>query len=435
MSNRDGIGTYLRGAWALARVARGPSLDPERLERARDRRLRRVVAHTYATVPYYRRLFDDAGVLPDAIRTAGDLTLLPVTTKATLRRLPARDLVARDARLSSCLHPSTSGTSGEPFAVHWDSGAACVFYALTARALRMAGARATDTLLVIGPGYYPENLLIQRLGLGRVGTVSPLQEPAVLVDAIDAARPEIVHAYASVIKSLVGYLHAAGKTLHRPRVIVSSADYLDEATRRRCEEVFGVAPVQMYGAVETGRIGSECAARDGIHVFTDFVVPELLPGGGDEPRARRVVLTDLTNPAMPFIRYDQDDLAEPVEGPCRCGSPFPRLRLAFARSSDLVRLPDGATVSALRLGRPLWEAPGVERFRIVQESPSRLVIEVVGRASCDEAPIRAAVAHLATLLPGMRVDLERVLRIAPSAAGKVAHFEPLRSVDDGAAPE
>ena len=431
MSERDTLRTYFRGAWELARAARGPSLGPARLERLRDRRLRRIVSHAYANVPRYRRLFDRAGVRPEAIRTAADLACLPITTKSELRKLSVGDLVMRGTDLARCLHPSTSGTSGEPFTVHWDAAGACIFYALTARALRMAGARVTDTLLVIGPGYYPQGLRIQRLGIGRVRCASPLQAPAAIADAINATRPDVLHAYASVLKSLVGHLRSTGTALHRPRVIVSSADYLDEVTRRECGALLGVEPVQMYGAVETGRLGSECLARDGIHLFTDFVVPELLPLGGevDDP-ARRVVLTDLTNFTMPFLRYDQGDLAEALDGPCRCGSRFPRIRLVFARSSDVVRLPDGAAVSALRLGRTLWEAPGVERFRIAQTSPTRLVVEVVVEQSCDEAPIRAAVAQIGALLPGIETVFQRVASIAPSSTGKAVHFEPFRPLEE-----
>jgi len=280
--------------------------------------------------------------------------------------------------------------------------------------------------MVIGPGWYPEDLLVQRLGIGRVRSVSPLQEPVALADAIEAERPDVLHAYGSVLRCLVKHARDTGRALHRPRVVVSSADYLDEATRRGCLEVMGVAPVQMYGAVETGRIGNECRLRDGLHLFTDFVVPELIPVEGDLA-ARRVVLTELTNFTMPFIRYDQGDLAEAVDGACGCGLASPRIWLLFARASDVVLLPSGAMVSALRLGKPLCDEPGVDAFKIVQESASRLVVRVVKRDGCDDAGIRTAVAGIGTLLPGLRVDLELVESIAPNPSGKITRFQPLAS--------
>ena len=340
--------------------------------------------------------------------------------------MPVGDLVASGTDLARCLRPRSSGTSGEPFTVYWDAGGACVFYALTARALRMAGARLTDTMMVIGPGYYPEGLLVQRLGLGRVINVSPLQEPPALLAALAEERPQIVHAYSSVLKSLVAHLRAVGVRPHRPRVLVASADYLDEGTRSACRELFGVAPIQMYGAAETGRIGAECRLKDGIHVFTDFVVPELLPVGGEEGAAeRRVVLTDLTNFTMPFLRYDQGDLAEAVVEKCGCGMAFPRLRLVRARASDVVRLPSGATVSALKLGAPLWAARGVDAFKIIQPSISTLIVRVVREDGSEASAIHEAVAALAALVPDLYVELEFVPRIERDPSGKVTGFQPL----------
>ena len=426
MAGRDTIGTYVRGIWALARSGRAPRLRAEKLTYLRERRLRAMVAHAYANVPYYRRLLDDTGVRPEEIRTEEDLTRLPITEKKDLRQLPVGDVVARGTEIARCLRPRSSGTSGVPLAVYRDVAGACIFYALTARALKMAGARIADTLMVIGPGYYPQGLLLQRLGVGRVTNLSPLQHPATLLDAIDAARPEILHAYASVLKSLLGYLRTAKRVPHRPRVIISSADYLDEGTRLECREVLGVAPVQMYGAVETGRVGCECGLRDGLHLFTDFVVPELLPLDGEgTPRVHRVVLTDLTNRVMPFIRYDQGDLAEVVEGPCECGSVFPRIRLLYARSSDVVRLLDGDTMSALRLGGPLWDVPGLDVFKIVQDPSLRLVVKAVMKEGSDNAALRAAVAGVAALVPALQVDLELVDAIPANPSGKFTHFQSM----------
>jgi len=426
VAGRDTIGTYVRGIWALARSGRAPRLRAEKLTYLRERRLRAMVAHAYANVPYYRRLLDDTGVRPEEIRTEEDLTRLPITEKKDLRQLPVGDVVARGTEIARCLRPRSSGTSGVPLAVYRDVAGACIFYALTARALKMAGARIADTLMVIGPGYYPQGLLLQRLGVGRVTNLSPLQHPATLLDAIDAARPEILHAYASVLKSLLGYLRTAKRVPHRPRVIISSADYLDEGTRLECREVLGVAPVQMYGAVETGRVGCECSLRDGLHLFTDFVVPELLPLDGEgTPRVHRVVLTDLTNRVMPFIRYDQGDLAEVVEGPCECGSVFPRIRLLYARSSDVVRLLDGDTMSALRLGGPLWDVPGLDVFKIVQDPSLRLVVKAVMKEGSDNAALRAAVAGVAALVPALQVDLELVDAIPANPSGKFTHFQSM----------
>jgi len=426
MIQKDTIGNYLRAACELARAGAASSSRD-----AQDRRLRKLVRHAHAAVPYYRRLFDRAGVRPDEIRCAADLVRLPISTKAELRRQPIEELTAVGANLERCWRTTSSGTSGTPFSAYRDAGCSCLFFALTARALRMAGARVTDKLMVIGPGYYPEGLWVQRLGFGRVRSLSPLQEASQLAAGIAAYRPGILHCYASVLKALIAHWQTNGLGPHSLRVIVASADFLDERTRRDCAELTGVNPIQMYGAVETGRIGSECRFRNGIHIYTDFVIPEFVPS---EDGACRVVLTDLTNFIMPFIRYDQGDLAEVMDGSCPCGLQFPRMKLLRARRSDVVRLPGGGVISALRVGAPLWDMPGVDEFKIVQESLGRLVVKLVSKNHYDEQAVRVALAQIESLLPCMRVELQIVPCIPRNTSGKFTHFRAELPPSVGEAP-
>ena len=51
----------------------------------RDAWLRRLIAHAYDRVPYYRALFDRHGVEPRSIRTAADLARIPVSSKRDIR--------------------------------------------------------------------------------------------------------------------------------------------------------------------------------------------------------------------------------------------------------------------------------------------------------------------------------------------------------------
>ena len=51
------------------------------LEDYQNERLRDLVAHAYATVPYYRELFDSLKLKPTDIQTSADLPKLPVLRK------------------------------------------------------------------------------------------------------------------------------------------------------------------------------------------------------------------------------------------------------------------------------------------------------------------------------------------------------------------
>ncbi len=59
-------------------------LSPGDLQSLRDRKIKALVAHAHASVPFYRRVFDDAGVDPGAITGCADLHKIPVLTKRTI---------------------------------------------------------------------------------------------------------------------------------------------------------------------------------------------------------------------------------------------------------------------------------------------------------------------------------------------------------------
>src|SRR5437870_1213747 len=59
-----------------------------------DEQLRGVIKHAYETVPYYREVMEARRLVPADIRCTGDLSMLPVLDKKTIRERFA-DLISR----------------------------------------------------------------------------------------------------------------------------------------------------------------------------------------------------------------------------------------------------------------------------------------------------------------------------------------------------
>ncbi|NOX62344.1 MAG: phenylacetate--CoA ligase family protein, partial [Chloroflexi bacterium] len=56
----------------------------EQLRELQNRKLRRLIAHVYQHVPFYRRVMDERGLTPDDIQTTDDLVKLPIVDKYIL---------------------------------------------------------------------------------------------------------------------------------------------------------------------------------------------------------------------------------------------------------------------------------------------------------------------------------------------------------------
>ena len=104
------LDTWLR----LHLHARG---DRSRLEAFRDRKLRFLIQQATARVPYYRTLFQEAGMSPAAIQTAGDLSQLPISSAQDYRERPLQETLAEGTDPRRLFLRPTSGSSGRPFVV------------------------------------------------------------------------------------------------------------------------------------------------------------------------------------------------------------------------------------------------------------------------------------------------------------------------------
>ena len=57
----------------------------EEIRKIQDERLVKTVKHVYQNVEMYRKRMDEAGIKPEDIKSASDLSKLPFTTKQDLR--------------------------------------------------------------------------------------------------------------------------------------------------------------------------------------------------------------------------------------------------------------------------------------------------------------------------------------------------------------
>ena len=58
---------------------------PEEIQKVQNEKLRKLINYCYENIKYYRELFDEHCIRPDAIKTAADLVKVPILTKEELR--------------------------------------------------------------------------------------------------------------------------------------------------------------------------------------------------------------------------------------------------------------------------------------------------------------------------------------------------------------
>jgi phenylacetate-CoA ligase len=145
------------------------------------------------------------------------------------------------------------------------------------------------------------------------------------------------------------------------------------------KELWGVEPIDLYGANEVGHIAFQCAQRNGYHINVDSLHVELIRGGKPVGSGERgeVVVTNFDLRVMPIIRYRVGDVAQFLEDSCPCGCRFPLLRGIAGRSDGFIIGTGGGTFSALEVSLLLKEITGVKQFRLIQEKSNEVIVEIV----------------------------------------------------------
>jgi len=241
-----------------------------------------------------------------------------------------------------------------------------------------------------------------------------------LCAALVVYQPSVIVAPAQVLRQLaLGVI--AGRLALAPKKVISVAEVLEPQDRALIVQAFG-AVHEIYQATE-GFLASTCE-HGVLHLNEEYVHVE--PQWLDTEQRRFVpVITDFTRITQPIVRYRLDDILVARSTPCPCGRATRAIDGIEGRCDDMLVLPsarDGDTVAVFAdvLTRALAQAlPPDADYRLVQQGDAGLLLH----AALDEAELAALREHLATVLHGLGVDVER---LEWTLSGTLPAFDPTK---------
>jgi phenylacetate-CoA ligase len=397
----------IRELISVHRVGRMPASELRELQNGK---LRALVRHACQNVPYYRSLFDTAGLSPAAVRDINDLQHVPITSKADLKRAGLSAIIDRRVDPSSRKSWRTSGTTGDQFDLYGSNGELAIRAMVTFRAYRTIGFGPGDRLCHLGPGLPRLNWWIVPYRNKSISALRPMNEQ---IRELRAARPTILRVWPTAFRALLHQVDYRLSDIARPRALITSAEVFDPSLRRRVKaDLPDIEIFNFWAAMEFGEIACECPAHEGLHVQADQVILEILRGDGQPCAAGQpgsAVITALCNYTMPLIRYRLGDICTAISGTCSCGSVFPLISAPQGRHEDVIRLPSGQLRSALGLGTVVDGFDEVDQYRFIQESRDHLVVKLVLFNDVGEEAVARFRAGLMDYLgEPIRVDIDIV---------------------------
>ena len=310
-------------------------------------RLREILEHAYANVPHYRRKFDGAGIKPSDIRSFDDLHKIPITTKAEIKAAFPQDMIAANYKRRTLRSSQSGATSGTPLHVRMDLDAVVKKYAAITRHELHNDWHVGDKTVHSQPcpyvDYYVRGLIKDGTfteGLGHLLSlrknlrrdlvwylenyvVFPVLHRRLLLfpvislegeidDAMTASHldrmarfaPHMVRSHPLYAYLWARHLERTGQAPPKIGALELTGGLASDRMKQIIERAFGAPVYDYYGSAEIGGIAAECHERHGMHIYDNITHIEFLRG--DRPAAPgetgSVVITDLVNKAMPFIR-------------------------------------------------------------------------------------------------------------------------------------
>ncbi len=323
-----------------------------------ERLFARCVARAWQ-IPFYQRLWGNAGIEPGDIKGLETLPSLPMFDKSDIMasidaKPPFGDFGGID--LASGDHPpviihTTSGTTGNPQVLMFGAKSREVQNIMLGRIYQLQGLRPDDIVhsvyghgMINGGHYVREavthwtNAVFLSAGTG-IETRSARQ-----VEIMRDFGATVIVGFADYIKKLAKVAVEQGIDPVKDLKIRMISGHLGREDKTTLSDAWGgVDCYDWYGVGDTGIIAGEGPDRDGLYVMEDAQVMEVcdIENGQPVPEGESgdIVCTSIhKDDVYPIIRFNTHDVTQVKKGTSSLGLNLTRIEGFLGRSDNMVKI-------------------------------------------------------------------------------------------------
>ncbi len=318
----------------------------EDLEQMQLEKLQATINRVHKNVTYYRKKFNELGIIPEDIQSLSGLTELPFTTKDDLRLNYPYGMFAVPLREVVRIH-SSSGTTSKPIVVGYTKNDIRLWSNLVARFMTAAGVTRDDLVQIaflygLYTGAFGLHYGAETIGASVIPMSTGNTEKQIMI--MQDYRSTVLVCTPGYAMVLADYMERHGMDAKSMtlRVGLFGGEPWSEDLRKEIEDRLAITATDNYGVSEVigPGIAGECLCKNGMHIFEDAFLPEIIdPKTGETlppGQVGELVLTTLSKEAFPMIRYRTGDLTSLDYAPCECGRTLVRMKKTMGRSDDML---------------------------------------------------------------------------------------------------
>lgn len=283
----------------------------------------------------------------------------------------------------------TSGSSGIPFALPQDTNCRIRRIALIKYGNELVGFHSFERMMhlrsfeLYWDYKYKQRDFVYRDDLNIIYTNNANlndSKLAKICDVINKHKVKLIRGYMTSLDSITSYAISHGIDFPRHPVFISVGEPLSEALRLRVRNVLNCTIISQYCNEENGTFGQTVPNGIGTSMQLNLgnCYMEILKMDSDEPADEgelgRIVVTDLTNYAMPMIRYDIGDVAMIGE---KKSDIITRIDNLGGRKTDMIIRTDGVAIDFLNSCSPeLFHNEGISQFQFIQKGENDYLLKL-----------------------------------------------------------
>lgn len=382
-------------------------------------KVKKLLCYAYLNVPFYKRTWSAAGIRPDAIQTPADFKKIPILTKKEIQNY-RDELIAPQFPKNNLIKNATGGSTGEPLQFFTTTSRETYHAAAMALNYKWAGLHLGDKMAMLWGSSFDiskahamherlKNALLRRKLLLAFNLSE--QQLELYTNVLRDFKPRVLIGYVSALIRFAQFLEE--RNIHDIQIpsIITGAETLYPYQRTIFEQAFHGRVFNRYGGRDSGAVAAECPEQHQLHINSEIVYVESLPN-------QHLIITDLYNDAMPFIRYDVEDIGSVSMESCLCGRPTPLLVNLVGREHDIIVTRQGNAVPGEFFPHLFKDFRGIQQFQIIQDNPERLTMKIVKGSTFKKTDIDTVVAKTKKYLGDISITIEYVPVIEISASGK-----------------
>ncbi len=336
-------------ASSLNQIKRLRGYSPDNIIKWQNKQLNTLIDYAYNHTRYYKKIFQQEGLLPDDIRSISDLEMLPTLTKEIVRQ-NFDDIISNSIQSIPHIKSSTGGSTGDPMQYRLDHRSWSISNANTIINWGKVGYNYGDQYIALGSSslfvnkkpllkhqiYYR---LKNKIGLNGINMSDEVCRQ--YISLIRNKKIRFIYGYASSIYLLAKYV-----LMHNERVKVyacfPSSEVLREQFRKTIQEAFQCPIMDYYGANDGG-ITAFAHEKGFWEVGYNCLVRVENP---DQNGFGPALLTDLFNFAMPLINYKLGDEIQ-IDKSKNRDYPYNGqiINNVLGRTSDIIQLENGSILT------------------------------------------------------------------------------------------